>query len=95
MHLYITKLKLEEKEINLVNINIDNINELYNLIKNMNEGFEGVHLILYYNNNIIEEKKNKLLEIFEKIKIFNEENIIPFLKIFIYEENEICNKVIK
>ena len=92
---FFTKLKLEEKEINLVNINIDNINELYNLIKNMNEGFEGVHLILYYNNNIIEEKKNKLLEIFEKIKKFNEENIIPPLKIFIYEENEICNKVIK
>lgn len=92
---FFTKLQGEEQNnINMNNINVDNINEIYNIIKNMNEGFEGMQLILTYNKNIKEENKNKLMKIFDNIKQYNKENIIPPLKIFEYEENDICNKAI-
>ena len=35
------------------------------------------------------------MEIFGKIKKYHEENIIPPLSIFEYEENSICDKDIK
>jgi len=92
---FFTKIQGEEQNnINMNNINVDNINEIYNIIKNMNEGFEGMQLILTYNKNIKEENKNKLMKIFDNIKQYNKENIIPPLKIFEYEENDICNKAI-
>ena len=93
---FFTKLKGEENNfINTSDINIDEIDKLYNIIKNIYEGFEGVHLILTYKDNKNEEYKNKLKEIFGKIKNYNEENIIPPLSIFEYEEKFICHKVIK
>ena len=93
---FFSKLKGEEDNIiNTSDINIDDIDKIYNIIKNIYEGFEGVHLILTYRDNKNEEYKNKLKEIFGKIKNYNEENIIPPLSVFEYEENFICNKVIK
>ena len=93
---FFTKLKGEEDNIiNTNDINIDEIDKIYNIIKNIYEGFEGVHLILTYKDNKNEEYKNKLKEIFGKIKNYNQENIIPPLKVFEYEENFICHKVIK
>ena len=93
---FFSKLKGEgDNIINTKDINIDNIDKIYNIIKNIYEGFEGVHLILTYKDNKNEEYKNKLKEIFGKIKNYNEENIIPPLSVFEYEENYICNKVIK
>ena len=93
---FFSKLKGEEDNIiNTSDINIDEIDKIYNIIKNIYEGFEGVHLILTYKDNKSEEYKNKLKEIFGKIKNYNEENIIPPLSVFEYEENFICHKVIK
>jgi len=93
---FFTKLKGEEDNIiNISDINIDNIDKIYNIIKNIYEGFEGVHLILIYKDNKNEENKNKIMEIFEKIKKYNEENIIPPLSVFEYEENYIHEQVIK
>ena len=93
---FFSKLKGEEDNIiKTSDINIDEIDKIYNIIKNIYEGFEGVHLILTYKDNKNEEYKNKLKEIFGKIKNYNEENIIPPLSVFEYEENFICHKVIK
>ena len=93
---FFSKLKGEENNIiNTSEIDIDDIDKIYNIIKNIYEGFEGVHLILTYKDNEKEESKNKLKEIFGKIKKYNEENIIPPLNVFEYEENFICYKVIK
>ena len=81
--------------INTSDIDIDNIDKIYDIIKNIYEGFEGVHLILTYKDNKNEENNNKLMEIFEKIKKYNEENMIPPLSVFEYEENSLSDKVIK
>ena len=93
---FFTKLKDEENNmINTSDIDIDNIDKIYDIIKNIYEGFEGVHLILTYKDNKNEENNNKLMEIFEKIKKYNEENMIPPLSVFEYEENSLSDKVIK
>jgi len=93
---FFSKLKGEENNIiNTSDIDIDDIDKIYNIIKNIYEGFEGVHLILTYKDNKNEEYQNKLKEIFEKIKIYNEEKIIPPLSVFEYDENYISDKVIK
>jgi hypothetical protein len=93
---FFSKLKGEKDNIiNTNDINIDEIDKIYNIIKSIYEGFEGAHLILTYKDNKNEEYKNKIKEIFGKIKNYNEENIIPPLSVFEYEENYICRKVIK
>jgi len=93
---FFTKLKGEENNIiNTSDISIDNIDNIYEIIKNIYEGFEGVHLILSYKDDKNEENKNKLMEVFEKIKKYNEENMIPPLSVFEYEEHSLSEKVIK
>ena len=49
---FFTKLKGEENNIiNTSDISIDNIDNIYEIIKNIYEGFEGVHLIFSYKDD--------------------------------------------
>ena len=85
--------KLKDKNFN--NINIDNIDEIFYLIKSANNKFDGLEIILGINNTIEKENQKKVLEIIEKIKKYCQEVINPPLKIHEYEQNDIYQDVIK
>jgi len=86
-------IKLKDKNFN--NINIDNIDEILYLIKTASNNFDGLELILSSNNSIEEENKKKLLDTIEKIKKYCQEIINPPIKIYEYDQNDICQNVIK
>ena len=86
-------IKLKDKNFN--NINIDNIDEILYLIKTASNNFDGLELILSSNNSIEEENKKKLLDATEKIKKYCQEIINPPIKIYEYDQNDICQNVIK
>ena len=85
--------KLKDKNFN--NINIDNIDEIFFLIKSATSKFDGLEIILSTNNTMEKEKQKKVLEIIEKIKKYCQEVINPPIKIYEYEQNDICKDVIK
>ena len=85
--------KLKDKNFN--NINIDNIDEIFYLIKTATTKFDGLEIILSTNNTIEKGKQKKVLEIIEKIKKYCQEVINPPIKIYEYEQNDICQDVIK
>ena len=87
--------KIKEKDINLNDINLENVDELLNIIKYANDNFENMYLIISKNDNIEEENKKKVLEVIEKIKKYCEDNINPSFKIFEYEQKDICCNTIK
>ena len=85
--------KLKDKNFN--NINIDNIDEIFYLIKTATTKFDGLEIILSTNNTIEKGKQKKVLEIIEKIKKYCQEVINPPIKIYEYNQNDICQDVIK
>jgi hypothetical protein len=87
--------KIKEKDINLNDINLENVDELLNIIKYANDNFENMYLIISKNDNIEEENKKKVLEVIEKIKKYCEDNINSSFKIFEYEQKDICCNTIK
>ena len=77
------------------NIKTNDVNGILDFLENANDTFEGIDLALSYIDNSDEEKKNKLLELFEIIKKHCQEKISPPIEVFVYEQNEIANNVFK
>ena len=77
------------------NIKTNDVNGILDFLENANDTFEGIDLALSYVDNSDEEKKNKLLELFETIKKHCQEKISPPIEVFVYEQNEITNNVFK
>ena len=90
---FVFKFKDKDKDIN--NINIDNIDELLNIIKYANNTYKNIKVVLSKNSNLEEENKKKLIDKIEKIKLYCQETIIPAIKLFEYEQNDICFNTIK
>ena len=94
-----TEIKKKEKNeensnsFNLNNINISDENEIFDLIKNSNDIYEEIELVLSYVDNNDENKKDQLLEIFDKIKKYCQEKINPPVIVYTYEKNEITYNV--
>ena len=74
------------------NINANDVNGILDFLENANDTFEGIDLVLSYLDNN-EEKKKDLFELFETIKNHCKEKINPPIQVFIYEQNEIGDKV--
>ena len=87
--------KIKGKEVNFKNINYDKIDEIIELIKMLSELFQGSEIVLIKDNNMEEENKKKVSEIAEKIKTYSQEKMIPPVKAYEYEQNEILNNAIK
>ena len=87
--------KIKEKDINLNDINLENVDELLNIIKYANDNCEEMYLIISKNDNIEEENKKKVSEVIETIKKYCNDNINPSFKIYEYEQKDICCNTIK
>ena len=87
--------KLRDKDISFDDISYDKVDEFLDLIKNVNENYEGIELILTMDNNIDEENKKKVVDTIEKIKTYCEEQMDPPIKIYEYDQNEILQNSIK
>jgi hypothetical protein len=87
--------KFKDKDNNFNDINIDNDDELLYIIKYANDNYEDIELILTKNNDIGEENNKKLMELFDKIKKYCQEIINPPMKIYEYENKDICCNLIK
>ena len=74
------------------NINVNDVNGILDFLENANDTFEGIDLVLSYVDNN-EEKKKNVLKLFETIKNHCKEKINPPIKVFVYEQNEIADKV--
>ena len=74
------------------NIKTSDVNGILDLLENANDTFEGIDLILSY-MDCDEEKKKEVLEMFEIIKKHCQEKINPPVKVIIYEQDEMANKV--
>ena len=77
------------------NININDVNGILDFLENANDTFEGIDLVLSYIDVSDDEKKNKLMELFEKIKKHCKEAINPPVEVFVYGQNEIEHCVFK
>ena len=94
----LTKLKgTKEKDSNwkssyFNNIKADDTNGILDFLENANDTFEGIDLVLSYIDNS-EEKKKKVIELFENIKKHCQEKINPPINVFVYEEKEIANNI--
>lgn len=86
--------KLKGKKYSLSNISINNIDKILYLIKNVNDNFDGLELIIDSNINTDEENKIKESDI-EKIKKYCLEIINPPINIVEYEKNDIYINAIK
>ena len=85
---------LENKDENIFNnINISDTNGILDLLKNVRDVLEGFDLVLNYVDNYDEEKKKKLLELFESIKKHCQEKMNPPVTVYENEHNEISNDV--
>lgn len=87
--------KFKDKDNNFNNINIDNDDELLYIIKHANDNYEDIELVLTKSNDVGEENNKKLMELFEKIKKYCQEIINPPMKIYEYENKDICCNLIK
>ena len=74
------------------NIKTSDVNGILDLLENANDTFEGIELALSY-VDCDEEKKKEVLELFETIKKHCQEKINPPVKVIVYEQDEIANKV--
>ena len=74
------------------NIKTSDVNGILDLLENANDTFEGIDLVLSY-MDCDEEKKKEVLELFETIKKHCQEKINPPVKVIVYEQDEIANKV--
>jgi len=72
-------------------INISKEEEIYNLIKELNDNMEGVEVIFRKNKNL--EKKE--LNLIERIKKYCQQNIKPSIPFYEYNTNDICINIIK
>ena len=89
----VTKLDgKKEKDINFSNINTNDVNGTLEFLENVNNTFEGIDIVLSY-VDIGEEKKKKMLELFDTIKKHCQEKINPPIQVFVYDQNEIANNV--
>ena len=77
------------------NIDIDKIDELLYLIKDIHGNFEGLEIIICLNNDIKEENKTKISEQIEKIKKYCQEIVNPPIKIYEYNQEDICQNAVK
>ena len=82
--------KLQNKDKNFNNMNINNIDEILDLIKKVSESFDGLDIIIRLNKNIDEEDKVKISEKIEEIKKYCQEKINPPITINEYDINDIC-----
>ena len=87
--------ELKGKNINFKSIEYDKIDEINNLIKIVCESHEGTELILCQDNNIEEENKKNIEDIVGNIKTFCQEKMVPPVKIFEYEKNDVVRNIIK
>ena len=74
------------------NIKTSDVNGILDLLENANDTFEGIDLVLSY-IDCDEEKKKAILELFETIKNHCQEKINPPVKVIVYEQDEMANKV--
>ena len=82
------------KEINLEDITINKEEEIFDLIKTINDSIKDLEIILVNDNYLKEEDKQIINDLIEKIKKYCQENINPPISSFEYEINEMCNNVI-
>ena len=82
----------KEKDIKISNINTNDVNGIIDFIENINDTYEGFDIVLSY-VNIDEEKKEKMLELFDNTKKHCQEKINPPIKVLVYDQNEIANNV--
>lgn len=87
--------KVKGKKYDLNNIDIDKIDELLYLIKDIHGNFEGLEIIICLNNDIKEENKTKISEQIEKIKKYCQEIVNPPIKIYEYNQEDICQNAVK
>ena len=78
-------------EIDFKDIDINNENELFDFIKNVNDNMKDLEIILSYEDNL--EQKEK--DLISNIKKYCGENNEPPLPFFKYKINDICNNAIK
>ena len=74
------------------NIKTSDANGILDLLENANDTFEGIDLVLSY-MDCDEEKKKEVLELFETIKNHCQEKINPPIKVIVYDQDEMANKV--
>ena len=72
-------------------INISKEEEIYNLIKELNDNMKGVEVIFRKNKNL--EKKE--LNLIERIKKYCQQKIKPSIPFYEYNTNDICINIIK
>ena len=77
------------------NININDVNGILDFLENANDTFEGIDLVLSHVDTSDDERKSKLMALFEKIKKHCKEAINPPVQVFVYANNEIENNVFK
>jgi hypothetical protein len=82
--------KLQNKDKNFNNMNINNIDEILDLIKKVSESFDGLDIIIRLNKSVDEEDKVKISEKIEEIKKYCQEKINPPITINEYDINDIC-----
>ena len=82
------------KEINVEDIIINKEEEIFELIKALNNNMNELEIILINNDNLKEEDKQKINDLIEKIKKYCQESINPPINSFIYDINQMCNNVI-
>ena len=87
-----TKFSLpNSNEIDFKDIDINNEEEIYEFIKNVNDNIKDIELILINENNL--DKKE--INLINNIKNYSGENIFPPLPCFEYNINDISKNVIK
>ena len=82
------------KEINVEDIIINKEEEIFELIKALNDNMNELEIILINNDNLKEEDKQKINDLIEKIKKYCQESINPPINSIIYDINQMCNNVI-
>ena len=79
------------KEINFIDIDINKEEEIFNLIKEVNDNIKVFDLLLRNDDNFSKKKK----DIIEKIKIYCNKKIKPQIPFYEYNSNDICKNIIK
>ena len=77
------------------NINNNNENAILNFLENANDTFEGIDLVLSFNDESDQERKKKLGELTQKIIKHCKEKIQPPVEVCVYEHNKIEYNVFK
>ena len=89
---FLTKYSLQNSnEIDFKDFDINNENEIFEFINNINDNIKEIELILVHENDL--EKKE--IDLINKIKNYSGEKIYPPLPCVEYNVNDICINVIK